>query len=108
MPFGTGPFATSPFATGARRAGAVSGAAQFLVRIGSADVTKYMRANAWTVEQELNGRDTCTLPLVVSDGYVPHRGERIVALFGNVRMWAGIVHDKIGRASCRERVSSPV
>ena len=93
MPFGTGPFATSPFATGARRAGAGSGVSQFLVRIGSTDVTKYMRANAWTVEQELNGRDTCTLPLVVSDGYVPHRGERITALFGNVRMWAGIVHD---------------
>lgn len=93
MPFGSGPFATSPFATGPRRSGAGGGAGQFLVRIGSTDVTRYMRADAWSVQQELNGRDTCTVPLVVADGYVPHRGERITALFGNVRLWAGIVHD---------------
>lgn len=95
MPFGSGPFGTVPFGSGPRRTG-VGGSgstSQFIVRIGSTDVTKYMRVDAWTVQEDLNSRDTCQIPLVVNDGYVPHRGERILVLFGNVRYWAGIVHD---------------
>lgn len=94
MAFGSGPFGTVPFGSGPRRGSAGGGVlGEFSIRIGTTDVTKYMEVDAWTMQEDLNGRDTCTIPLVVSDGYVPHRGERIVALFGNVRWWAGLVHD---------------
>lgn len=93
MPFGSGPLGTVPFGSSPRRGTAGAGASQFLVRIGSTDVTRYMEIDAWTVSQQVNDRDTCRIPLVVSDGYVPQRGQRVQVLFGNVRYWAGIVHD---------------
>lgn len=94
MPFGSGPFGTWPVATGGRLAGgpAASGAG-FIVRIGSVDVTPYLEANRWSVSEELNSRDTCELPLIANDGYRPQLGERVLVLFGNVRYWAGLVHD---------------
>lgn len=93
MPFGSGPFGTVPFGAGARLSGSAGTGAGFLVRIGSTDVTSYLQANAWRVSEELNSRDTCELPLVISDGYRPKLGERVIVQFGNVRYWAGIVHD---------------
>lgn len=94
MPFGSGPFGTVPFGTGARiSSGQVATGAGFLVRIGSVDVTPYLQANSWSVSEELNSRDTCELPLFISDGYRPKLGERVLVLFGNVRYWAGLVHD---------------
>ncbi len=93
MPFGSGPFGNVPFGSGPRRGAAGADASQFLVLIGSTDITRYMEFNAWSVSQQLNDRDTCRLSLVVPDGYVPHRGQRVQVLFGNIRYWSGIVHD---------------
>lgn len=63
------------------------------MRIGSTDVTKYLRWNQWSVSETLNSRDTCQFTLLVTDGYVPQRGARVQVLFGNVRYWSGLVHD---------------
>ena len=94
MAFGAGPFSTVPFGAGARRTGGAGGSgAGFLVRIGSTDVTGYLEANTWRVSEELNSRDTCDLQLIIKDNYRPQLGERVLVLFGNVRYWAGMVHD---------------
>lgn len=99
MPFGSGPFGTVVFGSGPRRSGGAQTLSQFTLRIGSEDVRPYLRWNRWDVNENLNGRDTSTMHLLVKPSsphpnYLPAEGAPVLVQFGNVRYWRGKIYDR--------------
>lgn len=88
-PLGSVPLGSIPSSAG----GAVP--PPLVLRIGGDDtVAKYLQIFEYSIQKELNARDTFDCTLITNDGYRPRIGDEIVLTCNGVRQFAGTINDK--------------
>lgn len=90
-------FGSTPFASGVM-GGLAEGSVAVTttsLRIGPMDVTDYLRYKGYSVNEELNARDTFSCQLLVPDsaGFSPLIGQEVILFDDGVRLFAGSVDD---------------
>lgn len=89
-PLGTVPFGSTPFLFGDG-----SAPPPLVLRVGGDDqIARYLRIFSYSIQKELNARDTMDCELIVADSWRPRVGEEVVLTWDGVRMFAGTINDK--------------
>lgn len=93
---GSGTFGSVPFGSIPPLAsGGIGGTPILMLRIGPDDTAaQYLKIFDYSIQKELNARDTFDCTLVVQDGYRPLIGQEIVLTLNGVRQFAGTINDK--------------
>lgn len=88
-PLGTVPFGGTPFVSG-------GGAADpLLLRVGGDDqISRYLKVFDYSIQKELNARDTFNCTFLVADSWRPLLGEEVVLTWNGVRIFAGTINNK--------------
>lgn len=89
FPFGGAPFGGGPLGTPGPAGGVADG---YTLRIGvQTDAINYLFYNSYKLKETLNGRNTCNFKLVVSDGFLPSRGQEVHLALGTLTLFRGTV-----------------
>lgn len=87
-PLGTVPFGSIPGATG----GGVVPA--LILRVGGDDqIARYLKIFDYSIQKELNARDTFDCTFEIDDGWQPLIGQEVVLTWNGVRQFAGTIND---------------
>lgn len=92
---GSGPFGTVPFGGTPFDSGGASVPSALILRVGGDDeAARYLKIFEYSIEKELNARDTLSCTFEIPDGWRPLIGEEIVLTWNGVRQFAGTINDK--------------
>lgn len=92
---GSGPLGTVPIGSTPFLSGGAGGGDALMLRVGGDDqIARYLRVFDYSIQKELNARDTFDCSLIVDDGWRPLIGQEVVLTWNGVRQFAGTINDK--------------